>query len=548
MGRFGPVLALFGLIVASLGAQDVEEGVVSLDGESLFVIQHPYRTYTPADRAAAIQVRIRRFASSDQPIELRLTEGNGTSEIRGGQTVLIGVTDEDARSEGLTRPELAERYRQRLIQAITIYRERRNWRVLVRGSAWAAVLSLGFFALLYGSYRLQRGLRFAAYRWAADRAVRFHQSEILSSRRLSTLIGAGIRFATLLLGLLLTSFFLPAVLSFFPGTAGWSNKLLAWIIAPFLTLGASLLAFLPNLFYLVIIGFLASLMIRASRFFFREIEAGRIAFEGFYPEWGEPTFKLSRILILAMSAVAAYPYIPGSQSEAFKGISIFLGVLLSLGSSSAVSNAISGILITYTRAFQPGDRVRIGETMGDVVESTLLVTRLKTIKNVIVTLPNSQVLSGQVLNFTSMAREGRLILHTSVTIGYDAPWRTVHELLIQAALRTEAVEHEPAPFVLQTALNDFYIAYELNAYTRRADEMVAIYSELHANIQDSFNEAGVEIMSPHYAALRDGNTVAIPDSYKPDGYDAPQFRVAPPSGKAASASYASHTGTKGGQP
>jgi small-conductance mechanosensitive channel len=535
MRRFGPLLALMGLLLLPVWAQDVLEEVVTLDGESLFVIRHPFRTYTPADRAAAIQGRIRRFAGSKQPIELRLTEGNGTTEVRAGQTVLVGVTEEDARSEGVSRAELAERYRQLLVQKVSQYRERRDWRVLVRGSAWAAVLTLGFLVLLFSLYRLQRSLRVAAHRWASNRAVRFHQSEILSSRRLGALIGAGIRVATLLTALLLASFYLPAVLSFFPGTAGWSNMLLGWMIAPVLTLGASFLAFLPHLFYLLIIGFLASFLIRVSKFFFREIEAGRISFDGFYPEWGEPTFKLSRILILAMAAVAAYPYIPGSQSEAFKGISIFLGVLLSLGSSSAVSNAISGVLITYTRAFQAGDRVRIGETVGDVLESTLLVTRLKTIKNVIVTLPNSQVLSGHVLNYTSLAREGRLILHTSVTIGYDAPWRTVHELLTRAALRTEGIEREPAPFVLQTALNDFYIAYELNAYTRSADQMVAIYSELHANIQDSFNEAGMEIMSPHYTSLRDGNSMAIPDSYKPDGYDAPPFRVGSSSGKAASA-------------
>ena len=221
------------------------------------------------------------------------------------------------------------------------------------------------------------------------------------------------------------------------------------------------------------------------------------------------------------------PYIPGSRSPAFQGVTLLVGFLVSFASSSSLSNIIAGTILTYTRAFRIGDRVQIGDTVGDVVGSSLLVTDLRTIKNVVVAIPNALVLGGPVINYSRMARTAGLILNTSVTIGYDAPWRTVHGLLIAAAGATPGIEPSPEPFVLQTALNDFYVSYEINAYTRRPNDMHLIYADLHANIQDRFNEAGVEIMSPHYRSLRDGNTVTIPEGQRPEGYEAPGFRIAP---------------------
>jgi small-conductance mechanosensitive channel len=226
-----------------------------------------------------------------------------------------------------------------------------------------------------------------------------------------------------------------------------------------------------------------------------------------------------------LGAVVIFPYLPGSKSPAFQGISIFLGILLSLGSTSAVAHAVAGTILTYMRPFQLGDRVRISEVVGDVVEKNLLDTRIQTIKNEIITIPNANILNGQMWNYSTSARENNLILHTTVTIGYDAPWRTVHELLIGAALSTQGIQQQPRPFVLQTALNDFYVSYELNAYTADACRMIQIYSSLHQNIQDRFNEAGVEIMSPHYSQIRDGSTVTIPEAYRPSGYQAPGIRV-----------------------
>jgi small-conductance mechanosensitive channel len=223
--------------------------------------------------------------------------------------------------------------------------------------------------------------------------------------------------------------------------------------------------------------------------------------------------------------VVLYPYLPGSESAAFKGVSIFVGVLFSLGSTSVVANIFAGLSLTYMRAYKMGDRVKIGETMGDVIEIKMYGTRIRTVKNVYVTIPNSQILQGPIVNFSTEARDRGLILHTSVTIGYDTPWRTVHQLLIDAALQTRDILKNPPPFVLQTALNDFYITYELNAYTHQASFMARIYSDLHENIQDTFNEAGTEIMSAHYMHVRDGSRTAIPDAYLPRDYEPRALRV-----------------------
>jgi small-conductance mechanosensitive channel len=287
----------------------------------------------------------------------------------------------------------------------------------------------------------------------------------------------------------------------------------------------SIADYIPNLLVILVVATITRYGIKLAKFIFHELAVGNIAIPGFYPEWSDPTYKIVRFLLLVFGAIVIFPYIPGSRSPGFQGISVFLGLLLSLGSAGAVSNIIAGLLMTYTRAFEIGDRVRIADTTGDVVKRTLLATRIRTIKNEDVTVPNSLVLGSHIINYSAHANDTGLILHTTVTIGYDAPWRKVEELLTAAALSTTHVSNEPKPFVLQTALNDFYVSYEINAFTHKPNELADIYAGLHANIQDRFNEAGIEICSPHFAAVRDANRIAIPDRYVAESYVAPSFRL-----------------------
>jgi small-conductance mechanosensitive channel len=311
----------------------------------------------------------------------------------------------------------------------------------------------------------------------------------------------------------------------FPVTKNLTNTLLGWVIDPAKSILKDLLDFLPNLFTILIVYFFTRYIIKAIKYFANEVDAGRIHITGFHQDFAKPTFNIVRFLLYAFMLVVIFPYLPGSSSPAFKGVSVFLGLLLSLGSSSAINNIIAGLVITYMRPFKIGDRIQIGDVAGDVIEKTMLVIRIRTIKNEDITVPNSTLLSSTTTNFSAHVKEQGLIIHTTVTIGYDVPWKEMHKALINAAMRTEGVLKEPPPFVLQTSLDDFFVSYQINAYIREANIQHIIYSELHQNIQDCCSEAGIEIMSPHYTSVRDGNTTSIPENYRPKDYKPDAFYV-----------------------
>ncbi len=319
-------------------------------------------------------------------------------------------------------------------------------------------------------------------------------------------------FYFVILGILIFVYF-TSEFSIFPETKYIAEMLYGYVKQPLVFLGKGAVDYFPNLVFIIIIITIAHYTLKVIHFFFDTLERQVLKINGFHPEWSQPTFALVRILFVFFVLVIIFPYLPGSDSDAFKGISIFAGVIFSMGSSSAVANVISGIVLTYMRPFREGDRVELDKTVGVVVEKNLLVTRLRTIKNVDVTIPNSLILNHHITNYSAVSKQLGLWLNTTITIGYDVPWRQIHELLITAAEKTTMIDTSTKPFVLQTALNDFYVSYQINALLRDAAQMDNVLSELHKNIQDVFFEAGVEIMSPHYSALRDGNATAIPESY-----------------------------------
>jgi small-conductance mechanosensitive channel len=255
---------------------------------------------------------------------------------------------------------------------------------------------------------------------------------------------------------------------------------------------------IPDLLFLVILFLITRAGLKLIHLFFAAVGRGEVALSGFEREWADPTYKLLRVAVVALALVVAYPYIPGSGSDAFKGISIFIGIVFSLGSSSAIANMIAGYTMTYRRAFRLGDRVKIGDTTGDVTEMRLQVTHLTTVKNEEVIIPNSSILNNEVVNYSSLARRLGLILHTRVGIGYETPWRQVEAMLLIAADRTPGFLKEPPPFVRQLSLGDFAVTYEINGYCDNAQAMGQIYTALHRNVLDVFNEHGVQIMTPAY--------------------------------------------------
>lgn len=502
---------------------------VMLDGKVLFPIKVQVLSFSPVDRAAAISSRITSLARNPflKLDSIRAVNGDSTTDVVIGDRVLMSVTDADALAAGKPRQDLAQEYAKIISTALEARLKEYSAHSLAMGAAYALAATLALIILIVIMNRLLPKFiaKIESWKGTRIRSLRFQSMDILHHDRIVAAITVSARTIRLVVVLLLLNFYIPLVMSFFPWTRAYSSRYLDYVINPVEKVGSAIIGYLPNIFFIVVISLITHFIVKFTRLIFGEVEKSNISIPGFYPEWAHPTFNIVRFLIIIFAVVAAFPYLPGSDSPAFKGISVFLGVLISFGSSSAISNIVAGVILTYTRAFRLGDRVKVGDTVGDVVESNLLVTRVRTIKNVDITVPNSMMLGSHISNFSSSAKDIGLILHTTVTIGYDAPWKTVHELLISAAKATENILEHPAPFVLQTSLDDFYVSYQINAFTDKPSVMARTYSILHQNIQEKFNEGGVEIMSPHYSSLRDGNQTTIPESYLPESYTPPSFRV-----------------------
>jgi small-conductance mechanosensitive channel len=520
-------IVVYFLVAAAIAV--AKDSPVVFNGRTLFTIQAGVGSFGPEARAQAVEDRLTKL--SRNPLakidSLTVTESETTSDIAAGDVIILSVTEADARAAGRPRHVLAAEYAKILQMALGGAREEHSFKERAKDVALSLLITVIFIlALRYLQIGVAR-LRLLLESWGGTRirAIRLQRLELLTAQQIvwalttmANALQAGMVLVTLY-------FYLSLVLSVFPSTRALSATLFAYLDSGLRVAGSGLAAYAPSLLMIALIAVLTRYTIKACRYFFHGVETGMLTVPGFYREWADPTYKIVRFLVLAVAAVVMFPYIPGHDSSALKGVSIFFGLLFSLGSAGAVGNLVAGVLLTYTRAFQLGDRVRIADTLGDVTEKTLLATHVRTVKNEDITIPNSLVLSSHIVNFSSRCREGGLILHTSVTIGYDAPWRQIHQLLVSAALATKHILKDPQPFVLQTALDDFYVNYQINAYTDQPGQMMGIYSELHQNIQDTFNEAGVEICSPHFSALRDGNRIAIPDNYVSRTYNTPGFRV-----------------------
>ncbi|MFQ4140393.1 mechanosensitive ion channel family protein [Nodosilinea sp. PGN35] len=504
---------------------------VTLDGEPLFYVKQGVDGVTTAEeRAGIITQRLGAIAADPtlNPDEIRAQSSDSQSVVLAGDTVLFTVRQEDVAAYGMSHPELAADAVERIQQGVIGYRDRRSLRRIVTSLGMTVLSTVAVFlvlrGILFGSSRL---LTYISQRREADTlTLQIQAVRVLGSGATSYLLGGLVRLLRPVLILLALYLYVPFVLSQFPATAAFGDSLLQDIAFRLSLLAQGFVAYLPELAMLGVIALVTYYVIEFARQVI--VELGRHdVYPWFYPEWVQPTNRLAMLLIVAIAMVIAGPYLPGFGSPAFQGISLFLGALLTLGSSSAVANALSGIILIYTRAFQLKDFIRINDVVGEVADKSLFVTRVLTPKQETVTIPNASVLNSNVINYSAICREsgGHLLLYTTVTLGYDLPWRRVHEVLIEAARATADIAIAPAPFVLQTALNDFNVSYELNAYTASPAKMPDIYSRLHQNIQDYCNAADIEILSPTFSALRDGNHSTIPADYLPDNYSAPAFVV-----------------------
>ena len=472
---------------------------VELDGVAVLEVRSGFKTLSAEERARGIAERLLRVARDPSiPAEhIGVRDTDISADIVADDRVVMSVFDSDAAEAGVGRAQLAGEVADRMRKSVVRYREERGGRSLLIAAGLSAITLAAAVALI-----LLVGLAYRRTRAAVRQrgAVKLATLEARSRRLLRMegmlrfLLGV-LRFIRLVLWVAIAYTALNLTLSYFPHTRALSAKLSGYVLDPVLATLANLLESLPGVIFIVVVIFATRYILRLMHFFFLQVERGRITIEGFFPEWAKPTTRIASILIIAFAAMIAYPYIPGSESPAFKGVSIFVGVLFSLGSTGAVANMVNGVILTYMRAFKVGNVVKIGDAMGVVTESSLLVTRVRTNRNIEIIVPNSAVMSGQITNYSAA---GLHMLVTRVSVGYDAPWRQVYALLIGAARATAGVESDPEPFVLQKALDDFYVCYELNCSIRDPYNVPVTLSTLHENIQDAFNRNGVQIMSPHY--------------------------------------------------
>ncbi|NCT42334.1 MAG: mechanosensitive ion channel family protein [Microcystis aeruginosa G11-09] len=506
---------------------------VMLDNQELFTIRQGIGSFSAQERAKSITARIEKIADDDalspEDLTIKIDPEDKNPSIILGDTVIATITSKDAKLHAVSQDVLAERALAKIKAAIVRYRQERQPDNLLKDAVLTVSATLStvliFWTMIFISLRvfpqIQRLIT------SLVPGVVFQNFEIISSQTIGIFSLRVLQFIRTLIILTILYFYLTFVLRLFPWTRKFGDGFLQYFFRALEVFSQEIAKYLPNIFIILLIIFITHYLLRAIKPFFTALSRGTLVIHGFYPDWANPTYNLLSLLIIALAIVIAFPYLPGFNSPAFQGVSVFLGVLFSLGSTSAIANVVGGIILIYTRSFQLGDKISIGDVIGDVIEKGLLVTRIRTPANRIITIPNSSLLNTNVINFSVSQREFEqpLILQTTVTLGYDLPWRKVHETLKEAALATKFIVSEPAPFVLQTSLDDFYVSYQLNAYTDHPSKMVYIYSELHQNIQDKCNEVGIEIMSPHYKALRDGNHSTIPENYLPEDYQSPAFGI-----------------------
>ena len=481
--------------------QETPTAPVMVDGVALFRVRGV--SSFPADqRARTIADRIRDIAANAaiRPDALRVEEMEYSSQLVADKQLVMNVYDADAKIEGVPRRLIADLYLAKVRSAIVAYRTDRSAPAMQRAGMEALVTTLVFAVLVIAIVWLRRRLDALLDRRFGERikSLASMSQDVLSAKRVWAFLDAALRFTRSAAIAVLALMYLRRVFGSFPHTRQAANSVTGYVIGPLQTMWASFVSRVPDLVFLVVLVLVVRVILGAIRRFFEAVEHGRIHLANFDREWATPTYKLLRPMIVAFAIVVGYPYIPGSDSEAFKGVSLFLGIVFSLGSSSFIANMIAGYSMTYRRAFKLGDFVQIGDVRGVVSAVRLQVTHVRTIKNEEIVVPNSQILGASVTNYTSLAQSNGLILHTTVGIGYETPWRQVEAMLLEAARRTPGLMTDPPPFVFQLQLGDFCVTYELNVYCSDPLRMRATYSDLHRHILDVFNEYGVQIMTPAY--------------------------------------------------
>lgn len=443
-------------------------------------------------------------------------ESDVSSDVMAGENVILSVTDLDALWMGTERMELAQTYSDIIRQKVNQLHDTYGLQQKLQGLGWVALIIAVQAFLIWLIVKLFRRWKFRITRklFRTIKPININNYTLLDTHRMGIVIIFLFNLVRILFILFVLLVGLTFMFTIFPETKTIIYTVFSFIWTPLRDILKSAIAYLPNLFKIAVIIICFHYLLKLVRYFANEIASGRLKINGFYADWAMPTHTLLRVLLYSFMFVMIWPLLPNSDSEIFQGVSVFIGLVVSLGSTSVVGNVMAGLVMTYMRPFRIGDFIRFGDTEGEVIEKSMLVTRIRTRKNDIVTIPNSNLLGTQTSNYTFSAQRYGIIVHTTVTIGYDEPHQKIESLLLQAADKAEGIKKHPAPFVRITTLDDFYVEYEINGYTDRAKTLSAVYSALHQQMLDTLHGAGVEIMSPHIEALRHDLPVQIPAEEK----------------------------------
>lgn len=495
--------------------------------DTLFTIFNAIGSYSAKERAKGTAERIQQLESNYEfktdSLIVQQTEDNWILLWR--DQIILSVNEHDALWANKGAGELTESYRQIITQSIDRYREEHSLKRLLTSTGIAIVVVLSVGLIIFG---LSKSVNLLNSRMLKSKRKRFEGITFKGYQLISP--KQELKYIWFVAGLLrwiliLTVIYLalPILFNLFPSTKGYAPILIGYFMSPLKKVGLAVVDYFPDLVTVIVIYFIFHYALRILKYFAEELAKGSLIIKGFYADWALPTYHILRVLLLAFFLVVIFPYLPGADSPIFQGISVFIGVLFTFSSAGALGNIVAGLMLTYMRSFVVGDRVKFGDVTGDIVEKSLLVTRIRTPNNEVVSIPNSQIMGNHTINYSAEADQQGLIINTKVAMAYEVPWQTFHELAKAAVARTELLETTPEPFIFQSSLDDYYVTYQINAYTRHPHRQAFIYSELHKHVMDVFHEAGIEMISPKYYALRDGSIKDMPEKHR--GVAVGPFRV-----------------------
>ena len=480
--------------------EDVAPATLTIQNRPILTFRSSALGNTPQQRVERATARIQALIDAGALAPVYGKQIKEGMAVMAGDQILFVVTPTDLNTlAGDTLETVTGRAVQNLTLAFQGLQQERSLGYLLKAGGLGALATAIFVLALWVLSRVNRRLAIRFQRAVGSRATKLaiagftaHIEWLLFSIRwlLRVMVWALVIFISYL--------WLAFLLKCFPYTRPWGEALGSYLITAVRAVALGALEIVPGLAAVVVIFALTRFLTRVIKVFFDAVAAGRVNLPRVYAETAQPTRRIIVVVLWIFAFVMMYPYLPGSGSNAFRGVSVFIGLLLSIGSAGVVNQAVSGLMLMYSRALKAGDYVQIGDTEGTVVSLGMFATKIRTIKNEEVSIPNAVILATTTKNLTGPEKSESVILHTAVTIGYSTPWRQVHALLLTAADRTPGLRKEPKPFVLQTALSDFYVEYQVNAYIEAPEQRIPVLDKLHQNIQDAFNEHGVQIMSPHY--------------------------------------------------